>query len=150
MLFSHIDAVDKYDYLNERFKKAYQWLRENDLAALENGKHEIDGEDIFAVVMEYETVPELDVYYEAHEKYFDIQYLVSGKEKFGMIKNEGLKIREEIADNDLIFYEHPEEDWYVVLGPGDLVIVAPEDAHKPKCSIDEAVAVKKVVVKVKI
>lgn len=150
MLFSTIATVEKYDYLNDRFKKAYAWLQETDLAALADGRYDIGGEDIYANVMSYTTEPELSVYYEAHEAYFDIQYLVSGQEKFGIVKNEGLTIKEAIPENDVVFFEHPAEDMYVLLNAGDLVVVAPEDAHKPKCAYGEPVEVKKVVVKVKI
>ena len=36
----------------------------------------------------------------------------------------------------------------VLLQEGDLIVVAPEDAHKPRCQADGPEAVKKVVVKV--
>ena len=37
----------------------------------------------------------------------------------------------------------------VLLLPGDMIVVAPEDAHKPRCAAGEPEFVRKVVVKVK-
>ena len=61
---------------------------------------------------------------------------------------QGLKEKERQDENDLIFYEEPEYSGSVVLEPGDLIVVAPEDAHKPRLQVNEPCAVKKVVVKV--
>ena len=38
----------------------------------------------------------------------------------------------------------------MLLLPGDLIVVAPEDAHKPRCCADGHEFVRKVVVKVKV
>ena len=38
MLATSIDLVTKYDYLSEKFKKAYQWLATNDTAKMEDGR----------------------------------------------------------------------------------------------------------------
>ena len=57
MLVASIENAEARDYLSERLKKAYAFLRKNDLGALSCGRHEIDGEDVFANVMEYDTVP---------------------------------------------------------------------------------------------
>ena len=68
--------------------------------------------------------------FETHEKYFDIQYMVSGREQFGVCKRDGLVEKERNEAGDLIFYEEPEFSGSVFLEEGDLIVVAPEDAHK--------------------
>lgn len=97
---------------------------------------------------EYTTIPASEGAFETHEKYFDIQYVISGKEQFGVCKRDGLSVKERIEENDLIFYEEPDLSGTVLLEEGDLIIVAPEDAHKPRCQADGPCQVKKVVVKV--
>ena len=47
---------------------------------MEDGRHPIDGEAIFALVSTYETEPEGARSFEAHRKYIDVQYLLSGRE----------------------------------------------------------------------
>lgn len=148
MFFANVSIAEKYNYLEEKFRCAYKWLAETDIAALPVGSYPIMGDTVIANVQEYTTFPPSQGYFETHEKYFDIQYVVSGKEQFGICKRDGLTVRERIEENDLIFYEEPEHSGSVFLEEGDLIVVAPEDAHKPRCQAGEPCAVKKVVVKV--
>ena len=79
MLATSIDLVTKYDYLSEKFKKAYQWLATNDTAKMEDGRYDIcDG--VFAMVQRYETVDFNEARFESHKDYFDIQYVAEGFE----------------------------------------------------------------------
>ena len=142
-----IALAEKYKYLDDKLKVAYAWLRDTDIAALSAGSYPVC-EGVTANVQEYTTMPADTCYFEAHDKFFDIQYLVSGKEQFGVCRREGLTVREEIPANDLTFYEEPAESGSILLLPGDFAVVAPEDAHKPRCIAGEACPVKKVVVKV--
>ena len=103
---------------------------------------------VTANVQHYTTMAPETARFETHDKFFDIQYVIEGKERFGVCRREGLKPAEVIAENDLVFYEEPEASSDVLLLPGDFIVVAPEDAHKPRCIAGEACAVKKVVVKV--
>ena len=148
MFFANSSIAEKYDYLEEKFRCAYKWLRETDISALAVGSYPIMGDQVVANVQEYTTAPAETAYFETHEKFFDIQYVVSGIERFGVCKRDGLKVRERNEESDLILYEEPEFSGSVSLEPGDLIVVAPEDAHKPRCQAGEACAVKKVVVKV--
>lgn len=148
MIFSNISVVNKYDYLEENFRIAYEWLKNTDLASLPVGSYPILGDSVVANVQEYTTFPADQGLFETHEKYFDIQYVVSGKEQFGVCKREGLKLKEHRIENDLLLYEEPELSGTVLMEAGDLIVVAPEDAHKPRCLAGEACEVKKVVIKV--
>ncbi len=89
--------------------------------------------------------------FEAHDRYFDIQYVVSGKEMFGYVKREGLKEAVPYdSENDLLFFEEPESCGSILPEAGDFAVVPPEDAHKPRCVAGAAGKVKKIVVKVKV
>lgn len=150
MYFANISIAKKYNYLEEKFLAAYKWLEETDIAPLCDGNYPIIGDEVYASVQSYTTIEPSEGAYETHEKFFDIQYIVSGREKFGICKREGLIVKEIIAERDLIFYEEPEMDGSVLLLPGDFIVVAPEDAHKPRLNAGEPCEVKKVVVKVKV
>ena len=77
------------------------------------------------------------------------EYMVTGEEQFGGCKLEGLKLCESHEDNDRYFYEEPAEAGTILLKEGDLIVVEPEEAHKPRLVAGgEKKAVKKVVVKV--
>ena len=148
MFYTNIKISEKYDYLSEKFRKAYEWLRKTDLEELAVGSYQIMGEQVVANVQEYTTLPVDVAKYEAHDKYFDIQYIVSGVESFGICKREDLIEDTRRSESDLIFYKEPELSGHIILTKGDFVVVAPEDAHKPKCMVKEPSEVKKVVVKV--
>ena len=86
MLTTTLKLADKYDYLSEKFAKAYHFLRTEDLEALPVGITQIDGNEVFANVQEYTTMPWDECAFEAHDRYFDIQYVVYGREMFGYVK----------------------------------------------------------------
>ncbi len=101
-------------------------------------------------MQEYTTIPWEECAFEAHDQYFDIQYVVSGRELFGYVKREDLKEKAPYdSEKDLVFFEEPERSGQILLEAGDLAVVPPEDAHKPRCIAGEKCRVKKIVVKVK-
>lgn len=151
MLTGNLNVVEKYDYLEEKFRKGYDFLRTADLKALPVGRVDIDGDDIYASVQEYTSLNADTCRFEAHNRYFDIQYVVEGEEQFGYAKRADLT--EEVPydeTNDIVFFCEPEEAGTVLLKAGDCIVVAPEDAHKPRCQAKEACKVKKIVIKVKV
>jgi hypothetical protein len=50
---------------------------------VEPGRIEIDGNAIFALIQEYQTVPSEEKKPEAHRKYIDVQYVFQGSEIIG-------------------------------------------------------------------
>ena len=90
MLTTTVLNGQKYDYLEEKFQKAFTFLKETDFSELTEGKIEIDGDNIFAEVQEYMSKPEEECRFESHRKYFDIHYMAEGEEYFGYIPLEEL------------------------------------------------------------
>lgn len=151
MLTTSLKLADTYDYLEEKFKKAYDFLRNTDLKALPLGRMDIDGDELFANVQEYTTMDPASCKFEAHNAYFDIQYMVEGKELFGYVKRDGL-VEEAPFDevNDMVLFHEPEMAGFILLEEGDCAVVPPEDAHKPRCMAGEAQKVRKIVLKVRV
>ena len=83
MLTTNIALAEKYDYLSDKFKKAFTFLRETDLASLPIGRTEIDGDEVYASVQSYTTMTVEECAFESHLEYFDVQYVVEGEECFG-------------------------------------------------------------------
>lgn len=151
MLTTSLKFAEKYNYLEEKFHKAYEFLRTADLKNLPLGRVDIDGDFIFANVQEYDSVDPATAKFEAHNVYFDIQYVVEGKEMFGYVAREGLT--EDAPYNekdDIVFFKEPEHAGFVFLGEGDCIVVAPEDAHKPRCMAKTSEKVRKIVIKVRV
>lgn len=144
--------TQKYNYLEERFMIAYRFLQREDLAELPEGAVELEN-GIVAQIQHYTTSPQQELFYETHDRFFDVQYMVRGEELFGVLPRVGLVPNKEANEkiqpgNDIFYYQQPDIDGSIFLREGDMIVVSPEDAHKPRCMVKEPKAVIKVVVKV--
>ncbi len=152
MIFSSLEnlAQDRA-VLTPALLKGMEFLKNNDLAALAVGKYEIDGTDIFALVQENQTVPKAEKRAEAHHKYIDIQFMVSGTEVMGFaLHNDANQVVEDkLAEKDNIFFKDPTGEMDLVVGAGQYAVFFPKEVHRPGCSYGVNATIKKVVVKVK-
>jgi YhcH/YjgK/YiaL family protein len=135
----------------ERWDKAFTFLKDSDLMHLELKRYEIDGNNVYAPVSEYITKNEEEARYEAHIKYIDIQYVIRGKELIGIAP---LSEKKEILEpynetNDIMFLSVNQIKNYKAT-PDRFFIFFPDDAHRPGLKDGENSPVRKVVVKVKV
>ena len=151
MIFSSIKNHDAFETYPDAIKKALDYLASHDFAAMEPGVYEIQGKEIYAQVFDAVTVEPDTKKAESHEKYLDVQYLVSGKERLGFTKNTGhYQIAEYIKERDLIFYQSVEDEGWIESRPGCFCIFFPSDIHRPECISGESMKLRKVVVKVSV
>ncbi|HUX58084.1 MAG TPA: YhcH/YjgK/YiaL family protein [Bacteroidales bacterium] len=135
----------------ERWDKALLFLKESELSKLELLRYDIDGDNLFATVSEYLTKNEEDAKFEAHQKYIDIQYVISGAEQIGIApmsqKNEVLEPYD--AEKDIEFFTVI-QGANVEATPKKFFIFFPTDAHRPGLKDGDNTKVRKIVVKVKV
>lgn len=132
----------------KKFELAFAFLRRGDLKELPEGWYEL-GEGVRASVQRYETKAAEELRFETHEKFYDVQYVVEGREFMGVCTRRGLIEAVPYDEgNDITFYEDPAFGGKVLLEAGDYIVLGPEDAHKPRCLAGEKMAVVKIVVKV--
>ena len=91
MIHDTLAHASQYEVLGPRIEAALRLLRQNDLNALPLGRWEIDGQDLFAIVDEYDSKPLEKCFWEAHRKYIDVQFLVRGVEQMGHAELGGLR-----------------------------------------------------------
>jgi YhcH/YjgK/YiaL family protein len=148
MIVDKTDNLQLYTRLGSKFQKAFTFITDPELMLLDNGKYEIDGDDIFALVSEYKTKDEIDGKFESHKKYIDVQFLAKGAELIGYapFKNQEL-ITEYNNDKDIAFYKGDKS--FLKIEQGMFAVFFPGELHMPgiKTSISETV--KKVVIKIK-
>jgi len=138
-----------YSGLGERINKAFAYLKETDFSKMELGKYEIDGNDIFALVNEYNTKDESEGKLEAHKKYIDVQFVAKGSELMGYAPLENQKVIDEYNEqNDITFYSGKKT--FTLVDEGMFAIFFPTDVHLPGIKLNEKTYVKKVVIKVKV
>lgn len=149
--------LDKIDNWNTYFRKesilydGMRFILEELNENIRDGRYEIKGNDIYAMVQSYMTDTTENKKLESHRRYIDVQYIVSGIEVIEWIPTGGLRVMTPYSDeNDVIFYHIAEGMSPLVLTPGMFAVFYPADAHMPGCFLDKPEAVRKIVVKVKI
>ena len=149
MIIDKLRNASFYYGINEKIATALKYLEKTDLLEIQNGKYEIEGDDIFVIVQNYHTKPLSEGKFEAHGKFIDIQYMIKGTEKMGYTYVHKLKsVTEYDEEKDIIFFEG--EGDFVIVDEGFFTIFAPEDAHMPGIESKTSEYVKKAVVKIKV
>ena len=83
MIIDKIENASLYAGISERIKKALNYIQNTDFIKLETGKYDIDGENIYALVNEYETKDAKESFLEGHRNYIDVQFIIDGAEQIG-------------------------------------------------------------------
>ena len=149
MIKDKLENANTYYGISENFKKGLEWLQNNDLKTLPEGKHIIDSDNVYANIQSYNTKD--DAPYEAHRKYADIQLMINGSEKIGITDYSACNVIEMYdSEKDIEFLSYNKEDFYIKIQEGEFLILFPQDAHKPSINSGKKQSVKKVVVKIKL
>lgn len=135
----------------ERWDKAFTYLKNSDLSKLEVKRHDIDDGNLYALVSEYLTKNEEDAKFEAHQKYIDIQYVISGVEQMNVAPQSEKKdiLTPYDPAKDIEFMTVNKSSSYKAT-PERFFIFFPSDIHRPSVKIGENSQTRKIVLKVKI
>ena len=145
------ELAEMYYRFSDRWKKAFRFLAENDLKSLRPGRYEIDGDNVYATISNYMTREPDSVYFEAHRRYIDIQYVISGKELMGIAPLASVKeiVTPYDTERDIEFVTVNDPE-YREATPRNFFIFFPGDAHKPGLIDSISLPVTKLVIKLKI
>lgn len=147
MIFDSLQRSDSYRALHPRLGRAFDYVAATDLAALEPGRHDIEGDDLYVNVIECDLKQPADAKLEVHDHYIDLQVVVSGTERFGW--SERADLRRPLGDfdeeRDIRFFDDVPQTYYT-LKPGQFSIFLPDDAHAPMVGEGR---VKKLIVKIR-
>ncbi len=147
MILDKLSNAGLYVNVHPLFKKAFEFLTSNDLAALPLGKIELDGSNLVVNVVEMDGKTPETARMETHNNFIDIQVPVSGVEVMGWKPMSDLT---EVTDSynsekDLTFYA---DKAYNMLNihPLEFAVFFPEDGHQPGIAEGK---IKKIIVKVR-
>jgi YhcH/YjgK/YiaL family protein len=116
--------------LPPRLARALDYLRSTDLTAVPTGRHDIDGDRLFALVQEYTTKAPSECVWEAHRRYIDVQFVVNGSERMGYVPRTEANERDQYDPaRDVAFFDTGHE--FVTIRAGMFAIFGPEDVHSP-------------------
>ena len=151
MIFSKFEELGVYKGINPNLDIAIDYLQTADKSNLQVGRFPISGDDIYALVSEYNTRSLDEGKYETHKKYLDIQCLIEGSEHILVAEKQHLISSGYDEATDKEHYADGTEEVCVTVSPERALILFPHDAHKACCMIDNRrKAVKKLLLKVKI
>jgi biofilm protein TabA len=162
MIFCKLEQAAMQIPALPRLQKAINWLKEatdknnvetifKSLAPGERKTIYIENEDIYALLMRYETRHHTEAKMEAHQKYIDIQYLFDGREM--MLLADMDAVREKVPYNpekDVTLFHLPEATHNIILTPGSLAVLWPTDVHAPNLAAGDKTTVDKIVLKVRL
>lgn len=149
MVLDTLENAHLYTGLGPRFVAAFKFLREQNLATVRAGRHEIQGDDVYALVQDNQTKTGLTKY-EAHKRYADVQYIVSGIERIAHMNVKQIEVTQAYDEaNDYLLGEGG-GGTVLQMRAGMFAVFSPQDAHMPNCALDQPSPVRKVVVKVRV
>ncbi len=117
---------------NPNYVAAMEYIRTHDLNALENGKHFLDGDNLFVNIVDSQLKSKEDARFEVHDRYIDIQVPLDKAETFGVKPRMActMPIGEMNVEKDVLKFEDPIEET-VTAAPGEPIAFAPDTAHAP-------------------
>jgi YhcH/YjgK/YiaL family protein len=145
MVIDTIENLEKYVTLNPLFKDVVEFLKNNDLNTLEEGKHFIKDKDLFVNIQMAKGKTKEEAKLETHKRMIDIQIPISACETFGYTPLGDLPAEEYNDEKDITKYAILAET-YFTLKPGEFAIFFPQDGHAPCVSSEPQI--KKAIFKV--
>ena len=143
MIIDRLSHADNYCAFGSRFISGFQWLKQ--------AAPDVEGNDVYALVQSYDTVPSSEKKYESHRVFADIQFVVRGTEVIYYAPTDQLRTLTSYDEQkDFLLYSDPAASTPLNLGPGSFAIFYPQDGHKPGCVARTACSIKKVVIKVRL
>lgn len=132
MVYDRIENSRRYEALHELFGRAFGVLRRPDIASLPPGRHEIDGDRMYLVIVRKEGTGREQAVLEAHRRYIDIQFAVVGTDTIGWKPSRDCAAVSQPYDEskDIMFFSDAPVAWTPV-APGMFTIFFPDDAHAP-------------------
>ena len=138
----------KQYHLNQAaWDKAFAFLKNTDLKSLTNGRHVIDGNNVYAIVTEAPSKDYDKTAFESHRKYIDLQYVITGEENMAKAPVSSVIISKPYDETADIAYYTGEGKIYTVPA-GTFMLFFPTDAHRPNITPGGNKVVKKIVIKI--
>jgi len=146
MIVDRFSQIELYASVHPDIPELLKALQEIDPATAAPGKYPVPGTDSFFMIQRYETRNQQKGIWEAHRKFIDLQYVVSGEELIGYQDIENLQEDIPYSDEkDAAFYRGA--GTMVPVKAGTFMLLYPHDGHMPGIEIDEPGRVIKVVAK---
>ena len=138
----------QYHENKKYWDEAFAFLQSHDLKSMAKGKYPIDSNFVYATITEDPSKDMDKTSWESHRKYVDLQYVIDGEEKIGLLpvaKAQVVKEYDETRDVANYVGDGPLQD----ATPAAFFLFFPSDAHRPNITPGGNKVVKKIVIKIR-
>lgn len=148
MLLSPVDRLHQFEQLHPGLVQAGRFLARADLNSIDEGRHTIDGDLVFALVSMCAGKGRSGARLEAHRRYIDVQYCLTGSDLIGYrpLAQCGTVAETYDETKDVVFFSDPSLEWISIEGR-TCAVFFPDDAHAP---LGGEGSCKKIVVKIRV
>jgi YhcH/YjgK/YiaL family protein len=147
-----VNALEFYKQYNTNkavWDKVFAFMKNQDLKNIAPGNYPIDAKNAYASITDNPSKTLENAKWESHQKYIDLQYVISGKEKIGVAP---------VSTATIVKPYNPAKDAanyttdgiYYIATPNQFFLFFPPDAHRPNIKVDGYDTVKKLVIKIKV
>lgn len=146
MIYDSVENADRYGGPDSFIAKAAAAaLAHRDKAP---GRYELDGDDMYLMVLQYTNRLPADGQWETHRDYIDVQFPVSASERTGIARARDLRViapYDPAGDAELALGEGD----FICCGAGEFVVFYPGEPHMPGICTGTPTEMTRVVVKVR-
>lgn len=132
MILAKLSDSARYEGVHPALSMLFNYVKEHNLLSAQSGKLSLDDENLFINVVNPTLMTKEAQKLEVHRQYIDVHIPLSGPEIIGVrhISTLGEPDAPFNEEEDCAVYTAPATN-YIVVEPGDFLLVFPEDAHAP-------------------
>ena len=154
MIIGNINDKLQINFLKDNnvfLKEAFEYLEKSDFSCLSIGKFDMGYEKVFGIYQEYTTHRIEGHIWEAHKKYLDLQFLITGEELVSVSPLSSIIVSREYSEEaDVLLGTAKGNTKLISLNKDEFIILFPNEAHMPAISDSTISNNKKIVVKIPI
>ena len=132
MIIDNLSNARFYTCLHPGLEAGFEFIQSRPLETLDEGKHIIDGQRLFAMAQKGNGKGKDGARLEAHDQYIDVQLSAAGQDIIGWKARGDCRVGDDSnpPSGDVHFFSNQPDSWLAV-APGSFAIFFPDDAHAP-------------------
>ncbi len=150
-IYPEVDAAEfkkQYEINKTTWDKVIKFLGDSSkLASLAPGKYPIDGKNAYASITYAPSKIFEASKWESHRKYIDLQYVINGGEKIGVVPILKATVTEPYNEAKDVAHYSSDGAYYIATSK-EFFLFFPADVHRPNIKVDGYENVKKLVIKI--
>ena len=143
-----IEFAKQYHANKALWDKAFLFIHDKNLKDIAPGKYIIDGDNVFATITKAPSKEFEQTAWESHRKYIDLQYVITGKEKMGVVPLADATVTRPY-DESKDAANYGAQGKFVIATPKEFLLFFPGDVHRPGIKVKGIDTVKKLVIKIR-